>query len=201
LFKFYRLKKLLFATQNKNKLKEAIEILRDKYDVSSPPALDNEEELPEDFFTLPENACQKASFVAEKFNLNCFAEDTGLEVYALDLQPGVFSARFAGPERNDEANKKKLLQLLEGKTDRRARFRTVIALYENGKINYFEGILEGEISDKPLGSSGFGYDAIFKPKGYNITLGEMEDSQKNKISHRKRALSKLVKYLSDSFEN
>jgi XTP/dITP diphosphohydrolase len=195
------LKKLLFATQNKNKLKEAIEILRHKYEVSSPPALENEEELPEDFFTLSENACQKASFVAEKFNLNCFAEDTGLEVYALDLQPGVFSARFAGPERDDEANKKKLLQVLEGITDRRARFRTVIALYENGKINYFDGILEGEISDKPLGSSGFGYDAIFKPNGYNLTLGEMEDSQKNKISHRKLALSKLVKYLSDSFEN
>jgi XTP/dITP diphosphohydrolase len=195
------LKKLLFATQNKNKLKEAIEILRHKYEVSSPPALENEEELPEDFFTLSENACQKASFVAEKFNLNCFAEDTGLEVYALDLQPGVFSARFAGPERDDEANKKKLLQLLEGITDRRARFRTVIALYENGKINYFDGILEGEISDKPLGSSGFGYDAVFKPNGYNLTLGEMEDSQKNKISHRKLALSKLVKYLSDSFEN
>lgn len=133
--------------------------------------------------------------------MNCFAEDTGLEVYALDLQPGVFSARFAGPERNDEANKKKLLQLLEGKTDRRARFRTVIALYENGKINYFEGILEGEISEKPLGSSGFGYDAIFKPNGYNLTLGEMEDNQKNKISHRRIALSKLVKYLSDSIEN
>ena len=195
------MKKLLFATQNKNKLKEAIEILRHKYEVSSPPALENEEELPEDFFTLSENACQKASFVAEKFNLNCFAEDTGLEVYALDLQPGVFSARFAGPERDDEANKKKLLQLLEGITDRRARFRTVIALYENGKINYFDGILEGEISEKPLGSSGFGYDAIFIPNGYNLTLGEMEDSQKNKISHRKLALSKLVKYLSDSFEN
>ena len=164
------MKKLLFATQNKNKLKEAIEILRHKYEVSSPPALENEEELPEDFFTLSENACQKASFVSEKFNLNCFAEDTGLEVYALDLQPGVFSARFAGPERDDEANKKKLLQLLEGITDRRARFRTVIALYENGKINYFDGILEGEISDKPLGSSGFGYDAIFKPNGYNFLI-------------------------------
>jgi XTP/dITP diphosphohydrolase len=195
------LKKLLFATQNKNKLKEAKEILRDSYDVSSPPALDHEEELPEDFFTLQENAYQKASFVAEKFNLNCFAEDTGLEVYALDLKPGVFSARFAGPERDDEANKKKLLQLLEGITDRRARFRTVIALYENGKVTYFEGILEGEISLEPLGNSGFGYDAIFKPNGSQWTLGEMEESQKNKISHRKQALSSLVKYLSDSFEN
>ena len=195
------MKKLLFATQNKNKLKEAIEILRDTYDVSSPPALDNEEELPEDFFTLHENACQKAYFVAEKFNLNCFAEDTGLEVYALDLKPGVFSARFAGPERDDEANKTKLLQLLEGIIDRRARFRTVIALYENGKVTYFEGILEGEISLEPLGNSGFGYDAIFKPNGSQLTLGEMEESQKNKISHRKQALSSLVKYLSDSFEN
>ena len=195
------MKKLLFATQNKNKLKEAKEILRDSYDVSSPPALDHEEELPEDFFTLQENACQKASFVAEKFNLNCFAEDTGLEVYALDLKPGVFSARFAGPERDDEANKKKLLQLLEGITDRRARFRTVIALYENGKVTYFEGTLEGEISLEPLGNSGFGYDAIFKPNGSQWTLGEMEESQKNKISHRKQALSSLVKYLSDSFEN
>jgi XTP/dITP diphosphohydrolase len=201
LFKFHPLKKLLFATQNKNKLKEAVEILRDKYDVSSPPALENEEELPEDFFTLHENACQKASFVAEKFNLNCFAEDTGLEVYALDLKPGVFSARFAGPERDDEANKKKLLQLLEGITDRRARFRTVIALYENGKVTYFEGTLEGEISLAPLGNCGFGYDAIFKPNGSQWTLGEMEESQKNKISHRKQALSSLVKYLSDSFEN
>jgi XTP/dITP diphosphohydrolase len=195
------LKKLLFATQNKNKLKEAIDILHDTYDVSSPPALDHEEELPEDFFTLHENASQKASFVAEKFNLNCFAEDTGLEVYALDLKPGVFSARFAGPEKDDVANKKKLLQLLEGITDRRARFRTVIALYENGKVTYFEGILEGEISLEPLGNSGFGYDAIFKPNGSQLTLGEMEESQKNKISHRKQALSKLVKYLSDSFEN
>ncbi|GDX44890.1 non-canonical purine NTP pyrophosphatase [Bacteroidota bacterium] len=201
MFKFHPLKKLLFATQNKNKLKEAVEILRDKYDVSSPPALENEEELPEDFFTLHENACQKASFVAEKFNLNCFAEDTGLEVYALDLKPGVFSARFAGPERDDEANKKKLLQLLEGITDRRARFRTVIALYENGKVTYFEGTLEGEISLAPLGNCGFGYDAIFKPNGSQWTLGEMEESQKNKISHRKQALSSLVKYLSDSFEN
>ncbi len=201
MFKNIALKKLLFATQNKNKLKEAIEILGDTYDVSSPPALDNEEELPEDFFTLHENASQKASFVAEKFNLNCFAEDTGLEVYALDLKPGVFSARFAGPERDDEANKKKLLQLLEGITDRRARFRTVIALFENGKVTYFEGTLEGEISLEPLGNSGFGYDAIFKPNGSQLTLGEMEESQKNKISHRKQALSSLVKYLSDSFEN
>ena len=133
--------------------------------------------------------------------MNCFAEDTGLEVYALDLKPGVFSARFAGPERDDEANKKKLLQLLEGITDRRARFRTVIALYENGKVTYFEGTLEGEISLEPLGNSGFGYDAIFKPIGSQWTLGEMEESQKNKISHRKQALSSLVKYLSDSFEN
>lgn len=194
------LKKLLFATQNKNKLKEAIEILRDTYDVSSPPALDSEEELSEDFFTLHENACQKASFVAEKYNLNCFAEDTGLEIYALDMKPGVFSARFAGPERDDEANKTLVLQLLEGKTDRRARFRTVIALYENGKVTYFEGTLEGEISIGPLGNSGFGYDAIFKPNGSTLTLGEMEDSQKNKISHRKQALSTLVKYLSASFE-
>lgn len=194
------MKKLLFATQNKNKLKEAIEILRDTYEVSSPPAIDNAEELPEDFFTLHENACQKASFVAEKYNLNCFAEDTGLEIYALDMKPGVFSARFAGPERDDEANKTKVLQLLEGITDRRARFRTVIALYENGKVTYFEGILEGKISLEPLGNSGFGYDAIFKPNGSPLTLGEMEDSQKNKISHRKQALSTLVKYLSASFE-
>lgn len=195
------MKKLLFATQNKNKLKEAIEILRDTYDVSSPPALDSGEEIPEDFFTLHENACQKASFVAEKYNLNCFAEDTGLEIYALGMKPGVFSARFAGPERDDEANKTKVLQLLEGITDRRARFRTVIALYKNRKVTYFEGTLEGDISLEPLGSSGFGYDAIFKPSGYNLTLAEMDESQKNKISHRKQALLRLVEYLSDSFKN
>jgi XTP/dITP diphosphohydrolase len=190
------LEKLLFATQNKNKIKEAVAILQCKYVIESPPPLEDGAELPEDFFTLQENACQKACFIFDKFKSNCFAEDTGLEVYALDMQPGVFSARFAGEVRNDEENKKKLLQLLEGQPNRKARFRTVIALNENGKISYFEGILEGSISTKPLGEGGFGYDAIFIPQGYNQTLAEMTSEEKNKISHRKQALLKLVEYLS-----
>jgi len=190
------LKKLLFATQNKNKLKEAAEILQFKYIIDSPPPLEDGQELPEEYFTLHENACQKANFIYEKFNSNCFAEDTGLEVYALDMQPGVFSARFAGEDRNDEENKNKLLRLLANHSNRKARFRTVIALNENGNISYFEGILEGSISEKPLGTGGFGYDAIFIPQGYKQTLAEMKSEEKNKISHRKQALFKLVEYLS-----
>jgi XTP/dITP diphosphohydrolase len=190
------LKKLLFATQNKNKLREAAEILQFKYDIEAPPPLENGAELPEDFFTLHENACQKATFISDKFHVDCFAEDTGLVVYALDIQPGVFSARFAGEDRSDEENKKKLLQLLKDQTNRNARFRTVIALNENGKISCFEGILEGHIHTEPLGDGGFGYDALFIPHGFNQTLAEMESENKNKISHRKQALLKLVEYLS-----
>jgi len=190
------LKKLIFATQNKNKLKEAAEILQFKYDIEAPPRLEDGAELPEDFFTLQENACQKATFISDKFHVDCFAEDTGLEVYALDMQPGVFSARFAGEKRNDEENKKKLLQLLEGQTNRKARFRTVIALNVNGNVSYFEGILEGHIYTEPLGDGGFGYDALFIPHGFNQTLAEMKSEEKNKISHRKQALLKLVEYLS-----
>ena len=188
------MKTLLFATQNKNKLKEAAEILKFRFIVEAPPPLENGAELPEDFFTLHENACQKATFISDKYKTDCFAEDTGLEVYALDMQPGVFSARFAGDERDDEENKKKLLRLLEGVHQREARFRTVIALNEKGRITYFEGILEGHIHTRMSGNEGFGYDALFIPKGFNQTLAEMESEQKNKISHRKQALSKLVQY-------
>jgi XTP/dITP diphosphohydrolase len=195
------LKKLLFATQNLNKLREAAEILQFKYIVEAPPALENGAELPEDYFTLHENACQKATFIGNQCKTDCFAEDTGLEVYALDMQPGVFSARFAGIERDDMENNRKLLRLLAGEQQRGARFRTVIALYEKGHITYFEGILEGRIHTEMSGNGGFGYDSLFIPEGYNQTLAAMESNQKNKISHRKQALSGLVQYLTQPFKN
>ena len=195
------MQQLIFASGNRHKAEEIEAALPSGFRIIIMKEAGITEDIPEPFDTLEENSKHNADFLYNRLLQDCFAEDTGLEVYALDLKPGVFSARFAGPERDDEANKKKLLQLLEGITDRRARFRTVIALYENGKVTYFEGILEGEISLEPIGNSGFGYDAIFKPNESQLTLGEMEESQKNKISHRKQALSKLVKYLSDSFEN
>jgi XTP/dITP diphosphohydrolase len=190
------LKKLLFATRNPHKLREVTEILPPDYEIESLPDPEDGSELPEDFETLHENAGQKATFIFNQLKCDCFAEDTGLEVDALEMQPGVISARFAGPERNDEKNKMKLLQLLEGQSNRKARFRTVIALIEGGKISYFEGILEGRISEKPLGAEGFGYDAVFIPRGFDRTLAEMKSEEKNNISHRRQALSKLVAYLS-----
>lgn len=190
------MKKLLFATRNPHKLREVTEILPPDYEIESLPDPEDGSELPEDFETLHENAGQKATFIFNQLKCDCFAEDTGLEVDALEMQPGVISARFAGPERNDEKNKMKLLQLLEGQSNRKARFRTVIALIEGGKISYFEGILEGRISEKPLGAEGFGYDAVFIPRGFDRTLAEMKSEEKNNISHRRQALSKLVAYLS-----
>ena len=150
---------------------------------------------PETSDTLEGNALLKARYVYERYHTNCFADDTGLEVEALGGAPGVYSARYAGEGHNSEENIKKLLHELEGKDNRKARFRTVFALIINGKEHLFEGIVRGEIIARKRGTSGFGYDPVFVPEGFTQTFAEMSDGQKNKISHRALAVGKLCKFL------
>uniref|UniRef100_UPI00321719D4 non-canonical purine NTP diphosphatase n=1 Tax=uncultured Draconibacterium sp. TaxID=1573823 RepID=UPI00321719D4 len=186
---------LVFATNNKHKLEELQAILGDHFKLLSLADIDCNEEIPEDQATLEGNASQKAFFVYEKFGYNCFADDTGLEIDALNGEPGVYSARYAGEEKSAEANMKKALQKLSKINNRKARFRTVISLIIKGEEKQFEGIVDGEILNEKRGGSGFGYDPIFQPEGFNVSFAEMELSDKNKISHRGRAVRKLVDYL------
>lgn len=187
---------LVFATNNKNKLIEAKNLLGVKQRILSLQDINCNIEIPEDFNTLEDNANQKAEFIYNKFGYNCFADDTGLEVYALDMKPGVFSARYAGNECNSRNNISKLLQELKSSSNRNARFRTVIALIIDKNTHFFEGIVNGKIIDTIRGNDGFGYDPVFVPDGYNQTFAEMPLSEKNKISHRAQALNKLVNFLS-----
>jgi XTP/dITP diphosphohydrolase len=152
-------------------------------------------ELPETSDTLEGNARQKAEYVCNHFGVDCFADDTGLEVEPLQGAPGVFSARYAGLQRDDQANCAKLLQELQQKTSREARFRTVICLIQNSRINYFEGKIAGDITMEPRGSEGFGYDPIFQPDGADKTFAQMSFKEKNKNSHRGLAVKKLVQFL------
>lgn len=153
------------------------------------------DDLPETQSTLEGNALQKARFVFKRYNMSCFADDTGLEVEALNGEPGVYSARYAGPERNAEANMDLLLKKLEEKPNRSARFRTVIALIDQNGEHLFEGIVEGTILREKRGAEGFGYDPIFQPQGYTHTFAEMPLAEKNQVSHRARAVEKLCAYL------
>ncbi|WP_019038571.1 RdgB/HAM1 family non-canonical purine NTP pyrophosphatase [Psychroflexus tropicus] len=186
---------LLFATHNPNKVKEIQNMLPDDIQVKSLTDIGFHEEIIEDGDTIEANAAIKATKVAELFNLPCFADDTGLEVETLDGEPGVKSARYAGEFKSDEANKKKLLSKLSDKPDRSARFKTVIVFKDADKEYSFTGICEGEITLKESGEGGFGYDPIFKPKGYSQTFAEMPASEKNKISHRSLAFQKLIAFL------
>ena len=153
------------------------------------------EEIPETGTTLKENALQKARYVYDKTGLNCFSDDTGLEIEALNNRPGVYSAMYAGEDCNAEANMQKVLKELSGISNRKAKFKTVIALILNGKEYFFEGDVSGEILQEKTGSDGFGYDPIFKPEGYKETFAQMSISLKNKISHRGLAVKKLVSFL------
>ncbi|MCB0521491.1 MAG: RdgB/HAM1 family non-canonical purine NTP pyrophosphatase [Lewinellaceae bacterium] len=189
------MKNLVFATGNPNKTREVGELLGNQFDIRSLKDIGCTEELPETNPTVEANAIQKAQYVYDHFNLDCFAEDTGLEIDALNGEPGVYSARYAGQERNDLANQQKVLEKLAGKENRSARFRTVIALIIGGKTYTFEGIAEGFICHEPAGSGGFGYDPIFQPAGQLKTFAEMDPSEKNKISHRGKAIGKLVTFL------
>jgi XTP/dITP diphosphohydrolase len=188
-------KQLVFATQNTNKIIEVQEIIDDSFSLLSLRDINFYEDIPEDFFTLEENALFKSRFISNTFGYNCFSDDTGLEVESLNGEPGVFSARYAGNEKDSDSNIRKLLQNLEGEKNRKAQFRTVIALIINGKEHLFEGIVKGIIAEKPKGMSGFGYDPVFIPDGHSQTFAEMNLSIKNIISHRSIAIKKLSEFL------
>ena len=190
--------KLIFATNNTHKVAEVQAVLGDEYELVTPRQMGITEDIPETAATLEGNARQKARYLYERTGLDCFADDTGLEVDALDGAPGVHSARYATDGHDFEANTRLLLHNMEGKEDRRARFRTAIILIEGGEEHLFEGRVEGEITHAPAGCGGFGYDPVFRPEGYEQTFAEMSADEKNAISHRARAVAKLVEYLKHS---
>lgn len=190
------MRKLVFATNNAHKLEEIRAILGDKVEVLSLKDIQCDVDIPETADTLEGNAVLKAEYIYRHYGLDCFADDTGLEVEALNGAPGVYSARYAGGEGHDsEANMRKLLAELEGKTNRKAQFRTVICLIEGGAEHLFEGVVKGEIIEEKRGASGFGYDPVFMPEGYTETFAEMGSEEKNRISHRARAVQALCAYL------
>lgn len=193
--------KIIFATGNRNKLREIQALIGSRAELLTPADHGIMEDIPEDQPTLEGNALQKARYIYEKTGMNCFADDTGLEVEALGGEPGVYSARYAavngaGEGHSSEANMALLLERLCGAENRRARFRTVIALILNGEEHLFEGIVEGEITRERSGAEGFGYDPVFRPTGYEQTFAEMPLELKNSISHRGRATAKLIEFLS-----
>lgn len=188
-------KKFIFATNNAHKMEEVSAIVGDKIELLSMKDINCHEEIPETADTLEGNALLKARFIYERFGMDCFADDTGLEVEALGGAPGIRSARYAGDGHDSEANMRKLLNELENVENRRAQFRTVFALIINGKEHLFEGIVKGEIIRCRKGDSGFGYDPIFLPEGCKQTFAEMGNEQKNKISHRALATHKLCNFL------
>ena len=195
--------KIVFATNNKNKLKEIREILGPSFDILSLGDINCHEDIPETGNTIEENARQKASYVAEKYGIDCFADDTGLEVEALGGEPGVHSARYAeGTDHDSEANMAKLLRKLGNNNDRNARFRTCISLLQKGDDGQFhevqfEGEVRGHIAFEKHGHEGFGYDPIFIPDGYDKSFAELGEEVKNTISHRARAVRKLARYLKE----
>lgn len=191
---------IIFATGNRHKAVEAQKALGDSFTLIMPKDLGLTEEIPENGDTLQANAIEKAEYLWKRFGKSCFADDTGLEVDALGGAPGVYSARYAGPEKGSEANMTKLLAELEaaakgGETSRKARFRTVVALILDGELHLFNGVLEGEIALHRSGSEGFGYDPIFIPSGYTKTLAEISLDEKNAISHRGKAIRALAEFL------
>lgn len=190
------MKKIVFATNNNHKLNELIKLTEGKIEILSLNDIDCHDDIPETADTLEGNAAIKARWVKDRYGYDCFADDTGLEVAALGGKPGVFSARYAGENHDSLANMKLLLANMEDKEDRNARFRTVIALIEGETEHRFEGTVEGEIIREPKGENGFGYDPIFVPTGYCETFAEMNADEKNSISHRARAVAKLIEYFS-----
>jgi XTP/dITP diphosphohydrolase len=187
--------KLVFATNNPNKLKEVQEMLSDHIQLLSLKDIGCFEDIPETATTLEGNAKIKADHVTKNYGYDCFADDTGLEVDSLNGEPGVYSARYGGKERSAEKNMRKLLTNLEGQRDRSAQFRTIVTLNLQGKSYDFEGICRGTILQEQKGDRGFGYDPIFQPEGYQETFAEMNSEEKNKISHRGLAIQKLVEFL------
>ena len=188
------MKKIVFATNNFNKLIELRSAVKD-FDIIGLNDLNIVEDIPETANTLKANALQKAIYIYDKTGLDCFADDTGLEIEALDGRPGVYSARYAGPECDSESNIKKVLSELKSHKSRKAQFKTVISLIIDGKEYFFDGKVEGKILKSKTGTNGFGYDPIFQPNGFNESFAEMSMKQKNEISHRGIAVRKLIEYL------
>ena len=188
--------KLVFATNNRHKLDEVAAKIDGKIELLTLNDIGCYDDIEETGTTFKQNASIKSQFIYKKYNLDCFGDDSGLEIDALNGEPGVYSARYAGEHGNHAANIKKVLDNLEGETNRKARFRTVISLIWNGKEHFFDGTVEGTIRTAPSGTDGFGYDPIFEPDGYNITFAEMSMDAKNQISHRAKAMEQLVNFLS-----
>lgn len=187
---------IIFATNNLHKIEEVQNLLGESYTIVSPKQLGFEGDIPEDAETLEGNALQKARFIYQKFNTPCFADDTGLEVEALNGAPGVYSARYAGESKSAEDNMVKLLNELNGKNNRKARFRTVVAyIDERGNEHLFEGVVNGDILTAKQGEKGFGYDPVFQPEGFNVSFAQMNLDDKNRISHRSRAVTKFINFL------
>jgi XTP/dITP diphosphohydrolase len=187
--------KLIFATHNSNKAFEIQKLLPEHFQILTLNDIDFQEEIPENEPTIEANSASKVQFIFNKFNLNCFADDTGLEIEALNGKPGVHSARYAGEEKNADLNMNLVLKKLYQISNRKARFKTVITLIIHGEQHQFEGIVDGTIIDEKRGSNGFGYDPIFIPEDESKTFAEMNLSEKNKYSHRARALEKMIAFL------
>ncbi|RZM01137.1 MAG: RdgB/HAM1 family non-canonical purine NTP pyrophosphatase [Pedobacter sp.] len=188
------MKELVFATNNKHKAEEVEKLLSGKYKVLSLTDIGCFTDIPETGDSFAENALLKSSYVVEHYGMDCFADDSGLEIEALNNEPGIFSARYSG-NRDDAENLKLVLKKMEGISNRRANFKTVIALIKEGQKHTFEGIIYGNIRLAPAGEMGFGYDPIFEPEGYAVTFAEMSMAQKNQISHRALAMNKLMAFL------
>lgn len=191
------MQQLVFATNNKHKLEEVAAKVGDKLKLVTLNDIGCQDDIAETGHTFYENASIKSHYIFEHYGLNCFGDDSGLEIDALNGEPGIYSARYAGKHGDHDANNSLVLQKLYGQTDRRARFRSVISLIWNGDEHFFEGVLEGSIRQELSGNKGFGYDPIFEPDGYDITLAEMTMHEKNAISHRGQAMAKLVAFLKE----
>ncbi len=191
------MQKLVFATNNLHKTHEVRNILAPTFEVLNLVDIGCNVDIPETGSTFAENARLKSAYVVEHFNIDCFADDSGLEVEALNNEPGIFSARYSG-QRGDLINMEYLLTKMDGISNRNARFKTVISLFKAGQNFLFEGVINGKLLTKPKGNSGFGYDPIFEPNGYTLTFAEMEMAEKNQISHRAIAMQKLIAFLKDN---
>lgn len=194
-FDYLSVMKIVFATANENKVREISKLVGEKIQLKGLKDIGCLEDVPETSDTIEGNAIQKAQYVFDKYGVDCFAEDTGLEIFALDMRPGVYTARYAGEARDPNANMTKVLRELQDEEGREARFKTVIAYIKGGTLHTFEGIVNGNIANEKMGNGGFGYDPIFIPEDGSHTFAQMTDDEKNKISHRARALFKFLNFL------
>lgn len=190
------IKELVFATNNKHKTEEVGKLLLNEYKVLNLSDIGCTVDIPETGDTFEENAFLKSSYVVENYQLDCFADDSGLEIEALNNEPGIYSARYSG-QKDDQVNLKLVLQKMEGLSNRKARFKTVISLIQEKKNYFFEGVINGYIRENPIGDQGFGYDPIFVPEGYEQSFAQMSMEQKNQISHRAIAMRKLIAFLKE----